>query len=129
MLKKQVTYQNFENETKTDDLYFHLTKAELVEFVSQYPDDFAAYVKEISEANNKSALIAMFRDLILRAYGVKNGKEFEKNAQLSERFSHTEAYSALFMELFANTDNLVGFFNAVLGVDLAQIAAAQQKAK
>lgn len=129
MLKKTVTYTDFENQKRTEDLYFHLTKAELIEFVSQYPDDFSAYVKKISESNNKAELIAMFRRIIMMSYGIKDGPKFTKTAELSEEFSHTEAYSELFLELFSKTDNLIDFFNAVLGVDLVQIAASQQKSK
>lgn len=129
MLKKTVTYVDFDDKEKTEDLYFHITKAELIEFVSQYPDDFAGYVKKISEANNKADLIAMFRSLIMRSYGIKDGPKFNKSAAISEEFSHSEAYSSLFLELFQKTDNLVDFFNAVLGVDISQLAAAQQKSK
>lgn len=127
MLKKTVTYKDFDDNERTEDLYFHLTKAELIEFVSQYPDDFKAYVKRISDANNKSELISMFRNLIMKSYGIKDGQKFIKSAAISEEFSHTEAYSELFMELFSKTDNLIDFFNAILGVDIVQLAAAQQK--
>ena len=126
MLKKTVTFVDFENEKQTEDLYFHLTKAELIEFVSQYPDDFAGYIKKISSSGSKGELINMFRNLIMKSYGQKDGPKFHKSAEISEEFSHTEAYSELFLELFSKTENLIGFFNAVLGVDIEQLAAQQK---
>lgn len=127
MLKKTVSFEDFDGHTQTEDLYFHLTKAELIEFVSQYPEDFQSYVKKIALEDRREELVFLFRNLILKSYGVREGSHFRKTADMAEEFSHTEAYSQLFMELFSATDNLINFFNGVLGVDLKQLAEQQAK--
>lgn len=127
MLKKQITYENFEGEKETKDFYFNLTKAELVEVVSKYPDDFTGYVKQISQSSNKEELVSMFRTIILKSYGVKDGNTFKKTPELSEEFSHTEAYSELFMDLFSDVQKLIDFFNSLLKVDLEKLAETQNK--
>ncbi len=127
MLQKTVVYENFDGEKETKVLHFHLTKAELVEVVSKYPDDFSEYVNRIAKASNKEELVILFRTIILKSYGVKEGNTFKKTPELAEEFSHTEAYSELFMELFSSTDNLIAFFNSLLNVDIEKIVAEQTK--
>jgi|WetSurMetagenome_2_1015567.scaffolds.fasta_scaffold20781_2 hypothetical protein len=127
MLKKTVTYNDFDNAPQTDDLYFHLTKAELVEFVSAYPGEFADYIKKVSRAEDRSEFVGLFRRLILMSYGVKEGSRFRKSSELSEDFSHTEAYSALFFDLLDKTDNLIAFFNGVLGVSVEDLRKEVEK--
>lgn len=127
MLKKTVSYNDFDNKPQTDDLYFHLTKAELVEFVSIYPGDFSDYVKRISRSEDRSEFVNLFRTLILKSYGLKDGPRFKKSVEISEEFSHTEAYSALFFDLLSSTDNLVTFFNGVLGVDINELQKELEK--
>lgn len=127
MLKKTVKYTDFDNQPQTDDLYFHLTKAELVEFVSAYPGDFSDYVKKISRSDDRAEFVNLFRALILKSYGLKDGPRFRKSAEISEDFSHTEAYSALFFELLSSTDNLIAFFNGVLGVDINELQKELEK--
>lgn len=123
MLKKTVTYTDFDNIQRTEDLHFHLTKAELIEFVSQYPDDFTEYVNRISKSETKSEIIELFRNLVSSSYGLRQGSKFIKSKELSEEFSHTEAYSQLFFDLFGDTTKMITFFNGVLGVDLDKIVA------
>ena len=127
MLKKTITFDNFDGKSETKDFHFHLTKAELIEVVSKYPDDFSAYVNDIARANNKEELVSLFRTVILKSYGIKEGNSFKKTTELAEEFSHTEAYSELFMELFSSTDNLIAFFNSLLNVDIEKLAAEQTK--
>jgi hypothetical protein len=127
MLKKTVTYNDFDNQPQTDDLYFHLTKAELVEFVSGYPGEFADYIKKVSRSEDRSEFVQLFRNIILKSYGEKEGNRFKKSAELAEEFSHTEAYSALFFNLLEKTDNLIAFFNGVLGVDISALQKEIEK--
>lgn len=129
MLKKTVTYEDFDGKTQTEDLFFHLTKAELFEFVAQYPGEFTDYVQRISRSDDKSEILAMFRDLILKSYGVRSGPKFIKTPAQSEEFSHTEAYSAMFLELFQKPETLIAFFNALLGVDVEKVLAEAETKK
>jgi hypothetical protein len=127
MLKKTIAYTDFDNKDQTDDLYFHLTKAELVEFVSQYPGEFSDYVKKVSRAKDRSEFINLFRNIILKSYGLKEGPRFVKTPAIAEEFSHTEAYSALFFDLLEKTDNLIAFFSGVLGIDIEALEKEIEK--
>ena len=67
----------------------------------------------------------MFKDLVLKAYGVKSddGRRFIKSKELSEEFAQTEAYSQIFMELATDADAAAKFVNGIIPADLAQKAA------
>ena len=67
----------------------------------------------------------MFKDLVLKAYGVKSddGRRFIKSKELSDEFSQTEAYSQIFMELATDDKAAAAFINGIVPADLAQKAA------
>ena len=79
-------------------------------------------VQRIIAAQDTPALIKIFEDLILKAYGVKSldGKRFEKSAQLSEAFAQTEAYDQLFMELATDADAAAKFINGIVPAEMAK---------
>ena len=66
----------------------------------------------------------MFKDLVLRAYGVKSddGRRFIKSEELKNDFAQTEAYSILFMELATDSDKAAEFVNGIVPSDMAEAA-------
>lgn len=118
MLKKTITYVDYDGNERTEDFYFNLTKAEVSEMeMSEYGGLTKLIKKIIAERDNKR-IVAMFKDLILRAYGEKSpdGKRFVKNQELRDAFSQTEAYSVLFMELAGNAEAAAAFVNGITPV-------------
>ena len=116
MIKKRITYTDFNGEERTEDFYFNLTKAELAEMENSVDGGFSAYLQKIKDAQN---LPELFKDLILRSYGEKSadGRRFIKKRNgenLSDIFESTEAYSVLFMELAQNADAAAEFVNGVV---------------
>ena len=116
MLKKEITYKNFDGDTVTDIVRFNLTKAELIEMEITTQDSWTKYVQRIIKAENNAEIFKVYKDVVLRAYGVMSpdGKHFVKNRELAEEFSHTEAFSVLFMEVFQDADKAAEFMNAML---------------
>ena len=121
MLKKTINYTNYNGEQKTKDCYFNLTKAEIAEMELEIPGGMAAYLKQITEAKDTPSLVKIFKNLILRSYGVKStdGERFIKIQQVREEFEQSEAYSELFMELATNADSAAEFVNGIIPADLA----------
>ena len=80
----------------------------------------SAMMERIKETDDRPELMRIFKDLILKAYGVKSadGKRFVKSEELRTEFSQTEAYSELYMELVTNTDSAINFFNGLIPNDL-----------
>lgn len=122
MLKKTITYSDYNGNSRTEDFYFNLTKTELMKMEMSTTGGLGEMVKRIVEAQDTPALIKIFEDLILKAYGVKSldGKRFEKSDELSIAFAQTEAYDQLFMELATDADAAAKFINGIVPAEMAK---------
>lgn len=124
MLKKTITYVDYNGVERKEDFYFNLTTAEIAEMQMGTLGGLDAFIEKIVNTDNTPELIKIFKDLITRAYGEKSadGKRFMKKDRdgylLVENFMQTEAYSKLFMELATNADEAAKFFNGIIPVDL-----------
>lgn len=125
MLKKSITYTNFNNEEVTEDFFFHLSKAELVELELSQEGGLKKWLEEIVAAQDAPTLIAEFKRIILISYGKKSsdGRQFIKNQELRDEFMSTGAYSELFMELITDTNSAIEFANGIIPKGLAEEAA------
>ena len=76
----------------------------------------SAMMERIKETDDRPELMRIFKDLILKAYGIKSadGKRFIKSEELRTEFSQTEAYSELYMELVTDTNAAITFFNGLI---------------
>ena len=104
MFKKTITYTDYNDVERTETFYFNFTKAEVLEMELGTVGGLSAMIQGIIDAKDTPALIKVFKELVLKAYGEKSaeGKRFVKSPELSEAFSQTEAYSDIFMELATN---------------------------
>lgn len=116
MLKRTITYTDYNDVERTEDFYFNLTKAEIMEMELSTTGGLSEMITRIVNAKDAPAIIKIFKDLILKAYGEKSadGKRFVKSQEISEAFAQTEAYSILFMELSTNADAAAKFVNAIV---------------
>lgn len=115
MYKKKITYENFDGEEVTETFYFNLTKAEIAE-MDINNNGLSDYIQKIIDAKSKKELISLFKELLIRSYGIKSedGREFRKNAAIKERFVSTQAYSDLFMELATNEEEAKKFIEGIM---------------
>lgn len=122
MLKKTITYTDYNGVERTEDFYFYLSKADLMEMEMGTTGGFAEMIQKVVNAQDAPAIIKIFKDLILKAYGEKSadGKRFIKNDELKEAFSQTEAYSQLFMELATDSDAAAKFVNGIMPADVSE---------
>lgn len=127
MLKKTITYTDYNGVERTEDKYFNLSKAEIMEMEMSTAGGFAEMVQGIVKAQDAPAIMKIFKDIILKSYGEKSpdGKRFIKSKELSDEFSQTEAYSDLFMELCTNAEASAAFINGIIPADVAEKAAAE----
>lgn len=116
MLKKTITYTDYNDVERTEDFYFNLTKAEIMEMELSTEGGLSEMINKIIATKDAPKIIALFKELVLKAYGEKSadGKRFIKNDELREGFSQTEAYSNLFMELATDADAAANFINGIV---------------
>jgi hypothetical protein len=129
MLKLPITYTNFDGEEVTDTYWFNITKSELIEFEVSYEGGFVNALNKIIESQDKKAIIAEFKKLILWAYGEKSadGKRFVKSEELCRDFSQTAAYDALFIKLSTDDNAAADFINGVVPKDMVEAMRDQDK--
>ena len=131
MLKKRVTYEDFNGQKRTEDFYFNLTKAELMEMETSVNGGLSEMMRQVISTDDKPTLVRIFKDLGLRSYGEKSldGKRFIKNDEVRDAFAQTQAYSDIFMELASDDRAATEFIKGVVPADLAtEISKADAKA-
>lgn len=116
MLKKTMTFVDYNGVERTEDFYFNLSKAELVEMELSTVGGLTEMIDRITKTQDGPAIIKAFKDLVLKAYGQKSadGRRFIKNEELAAEFSQTEAYSDLFMELATDDKAAAEFIKGIV---------------
>ena len=116
MLKKTITYVDYNEVERTEDFYFNLSRAEIMEMELSTTGGLSEMISRIVKAQDAPAIVKVFKELILKAYGEKSadGKRFIKSQEISDAFAQTEAYSILFMELSTDADAAAKFVNAIV---------------
>lgn len=116
MIAKTMTYKDFNNVERTETFYFNLTPAEAIEMEVMESGGLGVYIDRIIQEQDAKKIIEIFKDLILRSYGVKSndGKHFLKDEKLRTAFASTNAYSDLFMQLATNAEMAAAFVNGIV---------------
>lgn len=123
MLKKTITFTDYDGNVRTEDFYFHLNKSELIKWMITSGDyTFDRVLVRLSESKNGKEIMKHFEDLIRLSYGVKSldGRKFIKNEEVWSDFYNTEAYSVLFTELVTDGKKAGAFVNGIIPKDLQE---------
>lgn len=128
MLKRDVTYEDFNGEKKTETFYFNLSRTEMIELEAKYPGGFSDNLKKVAASNDNTLMFVEFKKVILLAYGIKSedGRRFVKTDENRDEFSQTAAFDALMTEVSTNENLLLEFLNGVFPKDVvAEIQRTQ----
>lgn len=123
MLKKEVTYVDYEGTTRTEEYFFNLTEAEVLVWMTtagEYTLD--KVLMRLAQERNGKRIMETFEDLIKRSYGRPSldGRKFEKSEEIWLDFYQTEGYSKIFTELVTNAKAASAFVNAIIPSKMAQ---------
>lgn len=116
MFKKTITYNDFNGVERTEDFYFHLTKAELIKLEFSESGGLTHIIEEITKEEDTEALLNIFDKVIRMSYGKRSldGKHFEKKPEYANSFLASEAYSELFMEFMQDANKASEFINGIV---------------
>lgn len=116
MFKKTITYKDFGGREITEDLYFNLTEAEMVELQWAKDGGYAEWAQRIINAKNDTVIMQVFKELLLKSYGEKSddNKHFRKSPEIAHDFYCSAAYNTIFMELVSDDKKAVEFFKEVI---------------
>lgn len=126
MLKKTITYKDFDDNEITSDFFFHLNKAELIELeVGGEGGSLHDELEEMTKKQDGNKIIKTMKKLILASYGEKtpDGKRFIKTQELRDGFESSNAYESLFMEMITDADAAGVFVTGIIPPDMAASAA------
>lgn len=117
MLKKKLTYKDWNGIERTEEFCFHLSEAELMQLELETEGGFRGLLQRIIDAKDSAKMIKLFKEIIDHAYGVlsDDGKYFRKSKEELEKFQSTQAYSDLYMSLL-NDEEAAKFIKAVAPV-------------
>lgn len=122
MLKKKIKYVDYNNVEREETFHFNISKAELTEMNFSIDGGLENLLQSIVETIDKRKLIELLKKLILESYGVKSpdGVYFEKSEALRLKFSQTEAFVELYMELLNDPEASAAFVRGILPADLVK---------
>lgn len=131
MLKKTITYKGVDGQDITEDFYFNLSRAELIEMETAQEGGMQAHLEAIVATQNNRKILETFKSILKRAYGKRSedGKRLIKNDEVWEEFVTSEAYSELIMEFFTDGEKAAEFINAIKPAGLEEAAAKMQAAQ
>lgn len=129
MIKKTISYIDYNGNNRTEDHYFNLSKSEIMKMEMGVSGGLAEMIQRVIAAQDQPALMRIFEDFIHKSYGVKSpdGKGFRKSPDDLEAFISTPAYDELFMELCTNAEAAAAFINGIIPADLAKQVAEMEK--
>lgn len=123
MLKRTITYTDFNGDTVTEDHFFNLSKAELLEM--ELVGELGDQLRQMVKAENMGALFLEIKKFILLSYGRKSadGKNFFKKdpitgARYAEEFVQSAAYDKLLVDFLGNNDEAALFIMGILPKDI-----------
>jgi phage-related baseplate assembly protein len=116
MIKKTITYTDYDGNERTEDLFFNLSKAELIEMELSASGGMEKMLKRIIAEQDTRKIMEIVKSIILKSYGKKSddGRRFIKSEELSQEFLQTEAYSELLLELMSNEEAASAFMNGLV---------------
>lgn len=116
MYKETVKYTDYDGNEREEDFYFNFTKAELMEMQLSADGGLEKYIQTIISAKDSKKILEMFKEIVIKAYGVKSpdGRRFIKNDEVRAEFIETEAYSELFTRLAMDDKAASAFINGIV---------------
>jgi hypothetical protein len=122
MLKRPITFTDFNDEVHTEEFYFNISRAELIEMELSEVEGLKATIERIIAAKDMKSLVHEFKKILLDSYGVKSedGKRFIKSPEVRDDFAHSAAFDVLFLELCTNETSAADFIMGILPKDMAE---------
>lgn len=124
MYTTTINYEDYDGNKRSKEAHFNLNKAELLELQTSWDGGLEKVLKKIIDEKDQKRMIEMFKMIILKSYGEKSldGDRFIKSAEITEKFTQTEAYSEFFMLLATDDKVAADFINGIMPKSLMEEA-------
>lgn len=116
MVKRRISYTDYDGTERTEDFYFNITEAEMYQLEASEEGGLSTKLQKLIDSPNGKEIMQYVNEIIMTAYGEKSadGRRFIKSPELSKAFSETPAYNQIFLELVLDAKKAADFVTAVL---------------
>ena len=116
MIKKTVTYTDFDGNERTEDFFFHLTQAEVADWELSVEGGLSKMLLEIIKSKDMRKIIPIYKEILIKSYGEKSpdGRRFIKNDEVRDNFTQTQAFSDLYMSLALDAEEGANFVKGIM---------------
>jgi hypothetical protein len=130
MLKKTITFEDFDGDMQTQDFYFNLTKTELAEMNVSVEGGMVALLEKMIAAENAKEMLEFFKRIVLLSVGLRtDAQHFKKSPEIADDFVSSPAFDVLFIELFSDEAKAAAFVNGIMPKNLVAEMEAAEKNK
>lgn len=120
MLKKDITFRDFDGNTVTETHYFNMTKTEIIELELGFDNGLEAGIKKIMDSKDNLELFRIFKRIVINSYGRRVENSFIKDEEAGKMFAGSLAFDELMVGFFTNSENAADFIRGILPPDLLQ---------
>ena len=116
MYKETFTYEDFNGLERTEDFYFNLSEAELIDMNTSINGGLMDMIKKIVAAQDTPNIMKWFKEILLASYGEKSedGRQFNKSPEIRNGFEHTPVYSIMYTRLATDDEYAAKFMNSIV---------------
>lgn len=120
MYQKTITYTDFNDVSRTETIFFNLSKAELSKMAASEGGGFAARMQRMMDAKDITEIVDTVMWLIDQSYGIKSddGRYFRKSKEHLDDFKSSPLYDAFWMALMNEEDTITNFIVGVMPKDM-----------
>lgn len=131
MIKITKTYKDYDDVERTEDFYFNLSEAELLDMEMGTAGSLTEMIEKIVNAKDIPTISKWFKTILLKSYGIKSedGRYFRKSEEISKDFESSPVYSLLYMELATDTDKAIEFINKTIPSTLSERISKEDLSK
>lgn len=128
MQKLTVQFENFDGETVTEDLYFHLNIKELQE-MENWDVPLTQRIAKLTKTEDGKEAFDLMRDIVEAAYGERSedGKRFVKNPEVLKNFTESLAYDEVIIKFIDGSTDLGKFVEGLLPKKVFELAKKNTK--
>lgn len=111
MFSDTITYEDFNGNTATQEVYFNISKMESLELEASYPGGYGEYLQSVVDTENVQDILNAFKGIVKKAYGVKSedGKRFIKSEEEFKKFEESPVYDEFMMKLMSDEGYALDF--------------------
>lgn len=116
MFKYTVNYTDFDNNNRSEDLFFNLSKTEMVLLDNSVPGGLGNRLERISKAADNVEIMETFMWILRKSYGIKSedGRRFVKSDEIFDEFMQTAAFDEFFTKLTTDEDFAANFIRKII---------------